>query len=516
MTWKHYLAVSLGSLFVILLLARVQAAPGYMDAEYYYSMGLRIANGKGLSEPFIWNYLTPVDSIPHPGFSYWMPFPAFVSAAGILITGWYSFSGAKIFFLLIAACVPALSMKIAWEITREVFPAVLAGCLAVFPAFYSVFLGTTDSFGITMVLGGIFFLLSRTKDRLGKFIALGCLAGLMHLTRADGLVWLVAGGYCGLLAEQKKGRMTLGVLAGYLLVMAPWFGRNWAAFGALMPPGTSKSFWLQEYNDLFNYSTGSLTFQSWFSQGWKAILRNFQAAGAANLKNLLLVQGQVILTPLIALGAWRSQRDRSVQALFLVWLCIFLLMTFIFPFAGIRGGYTHSAASFQPLIWALAGIGFGMVINWGVARRDWTAEKAEKVFGSALVLLIAISSVFIYHNRVIGEELNDPQWQHSFQSALAISQRLDELGAKPEDLIMINNPPGFYAASGRSSIVIPNGGLDEMLAAGKAYQAKYLVLESNHPQGLSELYAEPEKETKVLFLEQVNDALIFQLSQENR
>ena len=511
MTWKYYLAVSSFALLVIILLAGFQTAPGYMDAEYYYSMGLRIANGEGLSEPFIWNYLTSVDSIPHPGFAYWMPIPAFVSAAGIWISGLDSFTGAKILHMLIAACIPAVSMKVAWDLTEKVSAAVLTGCLAVFPAFYSVFLSTTDSFATTMLLGGIFFLLARRADNPWKYGGLGGIAGLMHLTRADGFLWLLAGVYCSLLAKQKKSIMTIGVIAGYLVVMLPWFGRNLAAFGELMPPGTSKAFWLREYNDLFSFNPGSLNYKNWLSQGWPAILKNYQEAAIANLKTILLVQGQVILTPLMAIGVWKYRRDRTIQAVCLVWISIFLLMSIVFPFAGIRGGYTHSGASFQPLFWALAGSGFSAVISWGVNQRSWTEEKANLVFGSAFVLMIAISSLFIFRSRVIGEDFDNPLWQSSYQDAMDISASLTTLSVNPDDLIMINNPPGFYAASGRSAIVIPNGGLVELFAAGEAYQAKYLVLESNHPQGLSEIYAYPDQVTGLKLVGRVNDALIFKL-----
>ena len=37
--------------------ASLQTSPGYMDAEYYYYGGLRIANGEGFTENISWNFL---------------------------------------------------------------------------------------------------------------------------------------------------------------------------------------------------------------------------------------------------------------------------------------------------------------------------------------------------------------------------------------------------------------------------------------------------------------------------
>jgi len=511
MSWKPYLAVTLLTLLVLVILAGFQASPGYMDAEYYYSMGLRIAKGKGLGEPFVWNYLTPVEAIPHPGFTYWMPVPAFISAVGLWITGWETFLGARWVHVLIAAFIPAIAMRIAWGLTSKNSTAVLAGALAVFPAFYSVFLGTTDSFGIIMLLGGIFFLVCKTDRGREKFIGLGAICGLMHLTRADGLIWLAAAGYGALLSNRKRYLNLLDVVVGYLIIMAPWFARNTVIFGSLMPSGTSRAFWLQEYNDLFTYYPQTLTFENWVSQGWTAIFEKIKTAGLANIKNALLVQGQVILTPFMLIGAWKHRQDRAVQGVFLAWLGVFLLMSIVFPFAGLRGGFTHSGAAFQPLLWALAGCGFYTIIGWGVKRRNWIQCKAGVIFGSALVMLVAIASIFIYHNRVIGEDFRQPIWENAYQDASGIGVALEELGSSADELIMINNPPGFYAATGRSAIVIPNGGVEDLLAAGSDFGAKILVLERNHPQNLTALYNAPGEEDRLEYLGKWNHVAYFRL-----
>jgi hypothetical protein len=511
MTWKHYLGITLISVILLAFSAYFQTAPGYMDAEYYYSLGLRIASGQGLSEPFLWNYLSAVETIPHPGFSYWMPMPAFLSAVGIWITGLKTFVGAKAVHVLLAVFIPALTMKVTQEITENSSAAILAGLLAVFPVFYRKFIITTDSFAIIILLGGLFYLLSRRNDRLVNFIGIGLIAGMIHLSRADGLVWLIAGMFCAVRAPKNKHLALISVVGGYLISMAPWFVRNLDVFGKILPSGLTGAFWFREYNDLFTYSTSRLTYQNWASRGAQAILRNYLDAGIANLKTALFVQGQILLAPFVVLGSWKHRRDTGLQAAFLVWLGIFLIMSVVFPFAGLRGGFLHSSAAFQVLVWSMAGSGFFIMIDWGVDKRDWTKSKAGTIFGGVLVVMIALASFYLFSNNVIGSDITNPIWNKSNHDAKEIALYLEELNPAENDLVMINNPPGFYAASGKSSIVIPSGGLENLLLAGNAFGARYLILEENHTQELNDLYENPEIDKRLLFLGQVNGALIFQL-----
>jgi len=219
MTWKKYLLVSSLSLILLGIFTYFQRSPGYMDAEYYFGMGLRIANNQSFSEPYIWNYLTNPAQIIHPGFSFWMPLPAFLSAAGVVLVRTNPFLGAKIIFLLLAVTVPSLTMKLNWEYSKNERTSLLAGLLSVFPFLYTSFLGTM------MVLGGAFFLLVLQGDSIRKYLFLGMIAGLLHLARADGAIWLLAGGLVVPIKSTKKFQYLGLIFAGYLFVMGPWFIR---------------------------------------------------------------------------------------------------------------------------------------------------------------------------------------------------------------------------------------------------------------------------------------------------
>jgi hypothetical protein len=48
------------------ILGRLQPVPGYMDAEYYYAGAIRLHEGYGFTQPFLWNYLDEPAGLPHP------------------------------------------------------------------------------------------------------------------------------------------------------------------------------------------------------------------------------------------------------------------------------------------------------------------------------------------------------------------------------------------------------------------------------------------------------------------
>lgn len=509
MSWKYYLLFGSLSLLILIPISLLQTAPGYMDAEYYYAMGLRIVRDNSFLEPFMWNYLNGFTGLPQPAFTFWMPLPSFLAALGMALSGLQSFAGAKIGFLVVFAFVPPLTMKITYALTGEEQSAILAGLVSLFPVFYSSFLGTTDSFGILMILGAVFFLQIRKDEGLWKNLFLGLIAGLLHLTRADGLLWFAVACFYVFRRQENtvKALSLLGI--GYLFIMAAWFARNWFVIGEIMPPGTSRMFWLTEYNDLFTFEPEQLTIANWYEQGLFEISRDLIEAFSTNIKTALIVQGQIILVPLIGLGIKKTWKDWGVRSAVFIWGLIFFIMTIVFPFAGARGGLFHSGATLQPILWALAVVGLMDLITWGVNHREWIRKQAEYILGLGLVLFLAGMTLFVVKDRVIGENFSQPQWNQSYQVNLEIGKELNQLGIHTESLIMINNPPGLYIATDRYAVVIPNGGIDTLLRTAEVFGAEVLILERNHPDTLDYLYLAPQKENKLEYLQTVSDVQYF-------
>ena len=155
-----YLWLSLLGLMILLVGAQFQASPGYMDAEYYFAGGIRLAEGKGFSEEIIWNYLDDPEGIPHPSHSYWMPLVSIISSIGMRAFGGYQFSNTRWLFVLLAASLPSVTATLSYSLTAKRNLAILAGILAAIPGFYLPYLTTTDAFAFYMLFGALFMLVT--------------------------------------------------------------------------------------------------------------------------------------------------------------------------------------------------------------------------------------------------------------------------------------------------------------------------------------------------------------------
>jgi hypothetical protein len=267
--------------------------------------------------------------------------------------------------------------------------------------------------------------------------------------------------------------------------------------------------WLTEYDELFSYPADLLTPQRWLASGLPAILQARWDALRQNLQSAMAVQGEIFLVPLILSGLWFWRKDLRVQLGLLAWGLTLLVMTLIFPFAGWRGGFFHSGAAFQPLFWAVVPAGLDVFIGWGKRVRKWDPRQAGRVFGAGLVGLAILLSFLIAQKRVIGSSLADLTWEQGWTSYGRLEDALGKMGIEPGDVVMVNNAPGYYAANRRAALTIPNGGVETSLSVGKRYGAGYLLLESNHPAGVNELYERPSNRPGLRYLTSFEGTHIF-------
>jgi hypothetical protein len=505
-----------------------QKSPGYMDAEYYLAGGVQLVEGKGFYEPFLWNYLDDPQNVIHPANTYWMPLAGILSAMGMSALTWKSFFAARIPFMLLALLIPLLTAHTAWLFSKRRSAAWLAGVLAIFSGFYVLYFSITDTFILYMLLGGISFLLvskifSRSDARFRwEYPVLGVLAGLLHASRSDGLLWLIFFLIISLwegFKNRKKPAIDMFqficILVGYLLVMGAWYARNIVIFRSVFPTGTSKVLWLTEYDELFSYPSSGISFSNWWSVGFGSHFAIYLQAFLANLGTAIGVEGLVFLTPLTILGLIRTWKNRAIRSFGFMWIGIFIFLTMVFPFAGMRGGFLHSSAAFQIPFMALVPIGMQSIIEFGIRKRKWKEDRSIRMFYPAILLFALLFTAFVYWMKVFGTDALQNGWEEHAVSFNRIEQRLHELGAEPNDLVMVTDPPGYYVQTGRSGIVTPYGGESDLLAAAYTYHADYLILTQNHVKGLDGLYNNANSSTNLELLDtSIPDVQIYKILQK--
>lgn len=496
MTRRFGLLLFLANLGIVLLVAAFQHGPGYMDADYYYAGGKLVALGSGSGEPYLWNYLNDPAGLPAPRFSYWMPLTALIAAAGLKLLPAGGFWSARLVFLLLAGGIAPLTAVLALRLTGSLRHARLAGVLALFPGFYLAFLPTTDSFALWMVLGALFFLTVLAGQRSGikplHALALGGLAGLLHLSRADGLLWVLAAMFAILLlAHRAPARVTLLVglaAAAYLLVMTPWLVRNQAVWGRLLPPGSAHALWITDYAETMLYPPAQLTPERWLAAGFRLHFAARWQALLTNLQSMLAVQGGIVLLPCMVWGLWLLRRGAAVRVGAAVWLLLLAVMTVVFPYAGPNGSFYHSGAALQPLLWAAAPIG---IERLGLAYAGWRQMEPQRFvrFLSLLfVITAALLSAVLTVQRVSGQGNPLGPWNRQYGHYQAVQESLDAQAARQTDTVLVGNPPAYWLVSGHPAIMVPAGGLDALQGVAERFNARWLVLEYHHPQELDALY----------------------------
>ncbi len=500
--WDCLLIVVIG-LVVNTLVAVGVNQPGYMDAAYYFGGAVTLGRGQGFSEPYLWNYLRPFEAEAAaarqwPSHLYWMPLASLVSAPAVAaadallgrpLSNAASFRAAQAPMVLLGALLPLLSYAAAQRLTGVRRHAWAAALLTLLSPYYLIYWPTTESFALYGLTAAGALLAADQAARVaggkgGWLFAAGALAGLAHLTRADGLLVVLVIGLWWAWAQRRAAGLitTLAILAaGYLVVMGPWFIRNLMTVGAPLAPGGLRAAWLVTYADLFTLTPEQLTVVHYFASGWGDILAGKWAALVTNGTSLLAVQMNIFGLPLLLAGAWRLRHNPLVQLTGLYALALFTAMTLVFTFPGERGGFFHSSVALLPVGWAvmLAGLDAGVE---AIARRlkHWRPERSKPLFSALLVAVSALLAV----------AFTAPRWATwpargtVYAEAGAAVAALDSA-----PLVMVNDPPSWHYQTNQPAINLPTGDRAVLLSAMRQYGAHWLVIDANHAPALEPFYA---------------------------
>jgi hypothetical protein len=211
------------------------------------------------------------------------------------------------------------------------------------------------------------------------------------------------------------------------------------------------------------------------------------------LQSFIAVNNLVFLTPLSLIGFWKTRRNPFVWPAILYGIGLYTAMTLVFTFPGARGGIFHSCTALLPAVFSTSLVGLDACIDWAARKRRWNRASATQFFSFGLVLLAAGLSVFIYHQRVIGDgSWRDPAWNRADAIMEEIGDWLKVNVSDGNPIVMVGNPPAFYYHTGLRAVAVPNENVERTLQAAEKYGASYLVLDHNRPAPLNALYAGEE------------------------
>ncbi len=478
-----------------------QKNPGYMDAEYYYLGGKQLSEGQ-TSLNVIWNFLDNPSDFPHPLFSYWLPLASIVSAFSMDIFG-PTFTGSRIIFWILAASLAPLAYFVSFRISQNRFVSIIAGSFAIFNGYMFKFLTIPETIVPGIVFGGLLLLMlgllfDDENSKIYSFILIGLFAGFLYLNRADGIVYFLIAIACfSMYIIRKKDKRqnkkiiakTIIFLGIFLTIIAGLFIYNKTQFGSFLSPATSKAIWIATYDDTFAYPAANLTPQYFIENGLSLRFNQIIEAFKQNSSSLLGVQLMIFGLPLFIIGLKRNFHKTLIRIAIMHLSMVFLIMTIIFPLAGARGGFLHSSAGNQIFVWYLMADGLQGFIEWGIKKRNWKLVRSQRMFGYAVVLFAFLLTGIVYYKDVIGKSF-PYKWNAEYAEYKNIEDVISDYALEKTDVVMINNPIGYYYKTGRSSVVIPNSTPDDLLELWKKLDVKFLVIDENLPDKFTNSHLE--------------------------
>jgi hypothetical protein len=224
---------------------------------------------------------------------------------------------------------------------------------------------------------------------------------------------------------------------------------------------------------------------------------------------LLAVFGMVVLVPSILAGIrkfWNSQISRFLLASAVVF---FLIMSFAVPFVGMRGGLLHSGAVFMPIVWLLVPAGNAGLVAW-IRKNTHYTEFSEGFVHYSLTAITIIASIFIL--MIDRQQPENISQAHLWENYRQVDGWLASHGFSEDIPVIVNNPPGYYAATGRSAVVIPFGTPDTIQQVAERYGARIVVLDSSHIKAYDDLYNHPDSPPAgYQWLSSVGEFVIYQV-----
>jgi hypothetical protein len=485
--WRDILALG-----VVAVVLRVAASvlvpdPAYLDAAYYELVARRLAGGDGLTVPVVWSFLETGGVLPSdPGLPiasnrHWMPLTSIVSAGSMAVFGTSRFAAELPHAILGALLVPATAL-VGWWLWGSRTIALLAGVLALFAGPMLVYVPMVDSFAVFGACGLVAILTAVRATEAGGsgawLVLSGIAAALAMLTRIDGVLlgiapataWLARRGWgpWSVAGPPISGWWAVAGVVAAVAVVAPWFTRQAAEFGSILPSAGGRLLWITSYNEQFSI-TGNPTLGSYLDQGLPAIIVAKLDALVQVVGRTTVVLGGAFIAPFV-FGLWRERRRSDLAPFTVYWLVLLAAMVLVFTLHAPAGAYYHSAWAWLPIAIPLA-VANGAPLLESLGRRLPLFRRPRNIrfltgaaVGGALIL------------SVIGSAGLLAQWGRDRAKVETAAEFLID-HAQAGDVIMYVDPPSLNLLTGLPIVAPPFDSPTVIGGVARAYGVRWVVVE---------------------------------------
>ena len=467
-------------------------APGYPDAVYYLAIARELAAGHGFTIPYIWSFVDVGGHLPATGTlpilsnQHWMPLASIVQVPFIWLMGPTYLASLLPFWILGALAVPTTYL-LGLDAGLGRRTSLAAAGLMIVPAAAAPYLSQPDNYALYMLLAVLALWLcvrGAAGDRRA-FAAGGLVVGLAMLARTDGallgvpfIVAFVSEQWAHWRAERGMPAPVarIGWVAAiacfglFLLVMAPWWVRDYELFGSISPSSSSgRILWITTYDEQFSLSAVT-TPATLFAQGLGPLVASRVGGLIAAIQVLAGTPLGFFLLPFCLVGAWIHRRSPDFRA-WLVYAVTFLVFSaLVFAVHLPYGMALHSGMALVPQAYLLSVVGIAAAVRWVAAHRPtWNVEQATRNF-----TLIAIAAAWALGGLATWKLASAWSIEAATETALMRAQPIPAT-----DRLMSPDPGAFWYRWGITGVPTPYDPLSVVKAAAARYDVRWLVLEKD-------------------------------------
>jgi hypothetical protein len=106
----------------------------------------------------------------------------------------------------------------------------------------------------------------------------------------------------------------------------------------------------------------------------------------------------------------------------------------------------------------------------------------------------------------------EKDWNEFKDTYVRAEQILVENGAQPADAVIVANAPGYFAATGRAAIIVPDENLEATRALARQFGARFLILEKTYyTDPMIPVYQNPELQPGLKYLGEFEEVRLFRI-----